>query len=176
MGYRKGDRILINATVKLADGFNNMLLAEYSDGDEFYVNKADIIGSVNANSGNDDMYENGMEEAWRIAGKIVLSETSGGFKSKELETIFGTDFVDNILKLPAAEAAAKVAAWENDIRVGDMVQSLAKCEGVVSKIESEKCYVIWDDGSAGEVFKKGIRKTGKHIDVKALLEQIRGAE
>lgn len=127
----------------------------------------------------------------RICGRRVeLSEVRvmlpyekrGGFSTSQLEEIFGTSDFDDILdNHTAQEAVAKIAEWEKmrEVQVGDVVRDLFKDRtAVVSYVYNydSKCYVIFGDGSGGKYEKKDFVKTGRTIDITALLAQIGGVE
>lgn len=127
-------------------------------------------------------YEDGLREAWDMAKRIVFYEKRGGFSTSQLEEIFGTSDFDDILdNHTAQEAVAKIAEWEKmrEVQVGDVVRDLFKDRtAVVSYVYNydSKCYVIFGDGSGGKYEKKDFVKTGRTIDITALLAQIGGAE
>ena len=129
-------------------------------------------------------YEQGLEEAWEIARKIVTN-CDGCFKTWEVSEIF-----DNInsyqlvlIEYPSIhEVKAKIDAWEaekNKPKLGDVV--------VIDDIgeflflgESEYCYHVLDPNDDGvpRMFDKSyvckIKKTGKHFDIQGMLDEIEG--
>lgn len=125
-------------------------------------------------------YKDGMAEAWETARRIMMFEKDGGLSLQESVEIFGADnFADVFKNFTAAEAAAKIKAWEDakEIHVGDVVKiTVGKYEGIVSKVEGEGCYVVFGDGSSRKFGKDYFIKTGRTIDIAGLLAEIGGAE
>lgn len=128
-------------------------------------------------------YEDGLNEAWELAKKIICNIEYGGLHTSELEQIFGyTEFDDVLKNYTPQEASAKIAEWERkqEIRVGDILQDKdTGKEVVVSHTESREAkniFVIFPDGSCGECEAKDFTKTGRTIDIAGLLAQIGGAE
>lgn len=132
-------------------------------------------------------YEQGLEEAWKIARDIVgYSKKSDTYYSLDLDRIFGDNrrtrgylLEDN----PSIhEVKAKIDAWEaekNKPKLGDVV--------VIDDIgeflflgESEYCYHVLDPNDDGvpRMFDKSyvckIKKTGKHFDIQGMLDEIDG--
>lgn len=116
-------------------------------------------------------YEQGLADAWELAKKI-----ENRLGSTILEPIFGSSSISVILdNFTAEEALAKIEAYERkqEIKVGDEVKTiLGKTNGIVTRVYSECCYVVWADGVCGEYQKSHLEKTGKHIDIESLLKQI----
>ena len=123
----------------------------------------------------------GQNEAWELAQKIYLLPESEGYNSNELIEIFGTAAIGEILRYTYAEAAAKVAEWENakeEIKDGDVLEGIydnnLKC--VVTNLYTDNiAYLIFDDGTAGFHELDNFKKTGRHIDIDSFLKQIGGA-
>lgn len=118
----------------------------------------------------------GQNEAWELARKIVCFEWNGGYTLKELLDIFQADSSPKILNEHTyPEAAAKVAEWEKEIKVGDVLEEIEysdiKC--VVTKPHSSNmAYLVFSDGSVGLNKLNNLRKTGRHIDIDGFLKQI----
>ena len=105
----------------------------------------------------------------------------------DLNSIFGTRdtsliLADNTVK----EAKAKIEAWKKgnkEIHVGDVVYIKDEPDtlGIVvrnDKADAGYIYVLWNDGSCGDICidsnGSGIKKTGRHIDIQSVLDQIGG--
>lgn len=132
-------------------------------------------------------YEDGMNEAWEIARRIMSEEINDGYSGEELIEIFGAkgtcDGCDGILKRhTAAEAAEKIAAWEESrkIHVGDVVEVGKKGTesyigtAVITNVYADGCYLVFGDGESMNCGSGGLTKTGRHIDIAGLLAQIGG--
>jgi hypothetical protein len=60
--------------------------------------------------------------------------------------------------------------------VGDEVYSKGddvSDSGVVTWVGKDSIYAMWQDGSAGEVQKDELVKTGRHFDIASILEEMR---
>lgn len=124
-------------------------------------------------------YEQGLYDAWELAKRINCYENDGGLSQRELKKIFGTFDCCEIMSMPYKEALAKLKAYEeqNKIEVGDVVENIVRDKvfvGVVSNIYYDEVTVMWNDGTSGLVKRNELEKTGKHIDIKSILEQIGG--
>ena len=123
------------------------------------------------------------EEAWEIAGRIILPERCGGLSSKEIRHIFGDVDVEDIIKdFSPQQAKAKIEAWEaeKEIKVGDEIIETSdagnKYIGVVTQITSAQnsVCIVYADGSTNITLAKKLKKTGRHIDIEGILKQIGG--
>lgn len=113
------------------------------------------------------------EDAWEIARKIVYLyfEDPG----EEFSSTYTSSY-DLLMKLTPQEAKARIETWEaeKEIKVGDVVVGSAGQNGIVTYINTNNATVIWPDGSWGVKNRNDIKKTGRHIDIQGLLEQIGG--
>ena len=120
------------------------------------------------------------EEAWEIASMIIKMSFA------ERNMILGTDDSCNgYLKIfenfTPQQAKAKIEEWESKrIRVGDVCKVFENSCVITQVDENEKQYVvIWDDGNTDKIsFDATLKltKTGKHIDIQAVLDQIGGGK
>ena len=126
-------------------------------------------------------YRRGLNDAWEAARKIVCDES---FDASTLMHIFNrrSGFDSIFGGFSASEAIAKLKAYEekqNDkIEVGDTVDLKDavsdKGGGIVTKIfDNDCCYIVWYDGSGGAWAKDMLVKTGKHIDIASILEEMK---
>lgn len=99
----------------------------------------------------------------------------------ERNMILGTNdscngFIKIFENFTPQEAKAKLDEWERkQIRVGDVVYADDEPNsfGVVTWVNEKFVYIMWDDGSCGSDTEfSEIHKTGKHIDIQSVLEQI----
>ncbi len=127
------------------------------------------------------------EEVWEIAKRIVLpASDSGSLKASELREIFDSDIETYILKnFTPQEAKAKLDEWESkQIRVGDVIFCFGDCDddwkyneehyGVVTGIYNSNYQVLMKNGDVNPFKKSSCKKTGKHIDIQSVLDQIGG--
>ena len=105
-------------------------------------------------------YEDGLNEAWEVARKIGSAD---GYKCGELEEIFGSLSISNILCTnTASEAIAKIKEYE-EIKVGDEVVNVAGKKSVVVQVEGLVITIVESDGVVGRWSKEDFKKTGRHF-------------
>lgn len=121
-----------------------------------------------------ESYNQGLNDAWELARKIVLPTFHGGYTWDEVENIFGTkhickNHISVLFNFTPQEALAKVKAYEeerNEIKVGDVVKVRGGFfESIVTKVDGRIIYRLFRDGGFNNVTKKeDLIKTGKHFD------------
>lgn len=118
-------------------------------------------------------YEDGLNEAWEVARKIVCSD---GYNWSELEGIFERRSTSDILKTNTIyEAIDKIKNYEG-IKVGDEVTDDNEWEGVVTWISplGEYLVILLKDGTALHWDKKDFKKTGRHFpQIAEVLKQMK---
>lgn len=129
-------------------------------------------------------YEQGLSDAWEMARKIIgiLDKDNHSFDASKLRAIYGTSDILEIFKLTYQEALAELKAYEDSrIEVGDVVVWTDFADdtfnGVVLdfKDNTDDEVVVFTENSCVDVWKIAeCKKTGKHIDIQSLLEQIGG--
>ena len=125
------------------------------------------------NKGHEDGVAQGLNDAWELICKInkISTEESERVYGKRFQYI--TDIIEN---LTPQEALAKLKAYEDSkIEVGDVVENIVCGEvfvGAVSNVYYDVATVMWGDGTSGLMKKNELKKTGKHIDISSILEQI----
>lgn len=166
MKRKIGDEVLVKAKIGRIEEFPNSL-----ENYRFEINNVCFHGTENT------IVEPGMtaEEAWEISKKLFAD-----FADHELDEIFGKGWsYPKLMELSPQEAKAKIEEWESkQIQVGDVCKMM-ECSCVVTQVdEIDKQYVvIWDDGNTDKVkFDNPLKlhKTGKHIDIQSVLDQIGG--
>lgn len=111
----------------------------------------------------------GRNEVWELTKKLWYL---GTYKCKE---IFGYEFtIDIIEHFTPQEALAKLEAYEkqNEIKVGDVVEQ-DEHKFVIIFVNNEFVNGIDENGRFSHISIENCKKTGKHIDIQSLLEQIR---
>lgn len=116
----------------------------------------------------------GRNEAWELAQKINCYVDEGGISQAELVEIFDSGDTCKIMCLSYEEAFAKLKAYEDSkIEVGDVVVAFNETLIVVTSLEGNMIYGIDAQGLVSARLLFGdVKKTGKHIDIKSILEQI----
>lgn len=126
----------------------------------------DAIADTHYNKGLND----GRNEAWGLARTLYDKKVA------EVEKIFDVEggFWNVIRDFTPQEALAKLKAYEEaQIEVGDVVTYSGERGMVLDSIPS-KFVVLTHDGWVQEWYECDVEKTGKHIALDGLLEQIGG--
>lgn len=121
-------------------------------------------------------YNQGLNDAWELLGKLY------DFTCDEILNIFDlkNGFYDVIRNYTAQEALAKLKAYEDSkIKVGDVVAWTDFADdtfnGVVLdfKDNTDNEVVVFNENGGVDVWKIAeCKKTGKHIEIQQILEQI----
>ena len=129
---------------------------------------------------NDQCFKDGMETAWELANKIL------SMNGDTLTQIFGTNYLIGnehstgifyIFKnYSSQEVLDKIEAYEDNkkLKVGDIVEINRDGIGVVTAIreKSGDVMVLRSVGTACWLGLSNIKKTGRHIDMEAILDYI----
>lgn len=197
--YKVGDKFVVEIDKVLSDvnspfigselyrikGFNSLVF------DEFGLDKLDKCFPEKTTDEYDDGYvdgkEKGMDEAWETAKKIILSEDVEHYSYEELEEIFGdvqrygVPGYEVFRTLTPQEAKAKIEEWEETkkIRVGDVVTDTSNnrnyiVTGIKQDNNSTWYALLSEIGLTINTKACTLKKTGRHIDIQSILEQIGG--
>ena len=111
-----------------------------------------------------------VNDAWEIAKKILLYPSNGGFKTSELEEIFGR--TEHLWELTPQEAKRKIEAWKESKRIkkDDIVIDKKGKQCVVSLDENDTCTVIYPNGTTDIYQKKELKATGKTFPISQILK------
>lgn len=128
-------------------------------------------------------YEDGLNEAWELARKVVCLPPDGGETVEWLENTFGTGRTDIILRnYSAIEAIDAVESYE-ELKVGDEVVDKYGWKKVVTKTHNSGEITIMDcNGVFYECCQKAWRmsefkKTGRHFpQIEEVLKQLKEDE
>lgn len=164
MKYKVGDEVLVKA--KIIAGAIKYFRVEVEDY-RFNVCEDNIV------------HVQGMtaEEAWEIAKKLFAD-----YSNVELDEIFGKEWsFSKLMELTPQEAKSKIEAWKagKEIKIGDEVvpkrsPNSDDCKFFVTKIADDM--IEGFSGYNGDVFSRRdiaiYQKTGRHIDIEGLLNQI----
>ena len=127
----------------------------------------------------ENAYKQGLNDAWELAKQILYGidkQLIEIFDKKVEPRFFDLTHKRDIINCHTPqEAKAKIEKWResNKIEVGDVVLALNETLIVVTSIKENMIYGIDEQGlvSARLLF-SDVKKAGKHIDLKAILEQI----
>ena len=172
MSFKFGDKVRISESRRLAYGKVGFISSTHEDEDEYQVSTDKNQAWYRANE--IELVEPDMtaEEAWELARKMVHmtdSDFDDCFGEVHREDAFFTHYPQG--------ARDKIRAWEeNAIKVGDVVKHEdEKMIGVVMDCESDEyVFLLTDNGCIEEWKRKLLTKTGKHIDIQSILDQIGG--
>lgn len=124
-------------------------------------------------------YNKGLNDAWELARKINNMEFKEFIKVFERTGYDGREVKMNLInELTPQEALAKMKAYEEaqKIKVGDIIETkdfTDKWKAVVLDIlNKDKAWILNERGCVFGVELEILRKTGKHIDIQSILEQI----
>lgn len=130
--------------------------------------------------------EEGQNEAWELAQKILKLPGLGGYTDQELCEIFNFGAVpvisDLIRRYTYQEVADKVKKWEEtaNICVGDVLVSPANFKALVTCIEPDWMHLLYSDGSCGRVamddIKEFYKKTGQQFDLTTIGDLLKEEE
>lgn len=146
-----------------------------------------------------ECYDNGANDVWELIRKCVYYPIEGGLSANEMEDIFGTVFISDIVrKYTPQEALEKYKAWKEKkaweerkkkekaekIHIGDVVEIWVRTEtvhgtrtdiytGVVLKNTDVNLYYMNSHGDLSTVqYIENVRvkKTGKRVDILGAFE------
>ena len=150
--------------------------------DEIIKRKSNVVKKDDTEAYNKGLND-GRNEVWELAKKLVLLDSSIGWE------IFGTCRVLEVLEnFTPQEAIAKLEAYEKEqeIKVGDVVTDKGHTtEILVTELNAVtfggiKTTPTDELGQLGTVYSLmpiiQYHKTGKHIDIQSVLQQIGGTE
>lgn len=165
--FKVGDKVYLECEVSEKDRSDNTYRLKYKDWTNEYSTtvfvKNDVLHPVN------EPYNQGLNDAWELAKKIVLPDHLGGYTVDELKDIFDNNtFAPLMNTLTPQEALAKVKTYEeehNEIKVGDVVTVRGSIlEGIVTRVDGYVVYRLFKDGSCDDyVTKEELKKIG-HYD------------
>jgi hypothetical protein len=123
----------------------------------------------------DEMYEEGMKDAWSMAEKITFIDKYGAFTCKEFNEIFDGKNKAEVFEMTPMAVKRKIDEWfkTGNFHVGDVVKyndvldirNNPDEKGVVTKLENGKAYVLWNDQTSGRYPIDELILTGKHVEL-----------
>ncbi len=175
MKCKVNDKIWVEAKVceRHGVGVSEPVHAEFKNGHTMWLDEKDILTEqeieAEKKEAHREGYDRGLEDAWELAKEIWCTYTGG-----QLEEIFGIMVAEEVMdEFTPQEATAKIKAYEEEIKVGDVLLSKNGDVCVVTRILSKECfYGMLKDGSSGAHKSKYYKKTGKRIDIQKILDEI----
>lgn len=123
-------------------------------------------------------YDQGLQDAWNLARKIFGSVNKGGYSDEQLEEAFGCSYLTMtqiLYDFTPQEALAMIEAYEQEIKVGDIVTTInGMCEYVVTHVQKPNTLHVINsrNGYVQQMRIDVAKKTGKHIDIQQILDGI----
>lgn len=121
-------------------------------------------------------YEDGLNEAWELARRIVCLPEDGGETVKWLEDTFGTARTHLVFrKYSASEAIDAIEKYESErFNVGDEVKYRSEV-GVVLEFDDDSISVMRPNGRTTIIFnKQELEKTGRNFtQIEEVLKQLK---
>lgn len=134
---------------------------------------------------SEEIYNEGMDEAWEFAKTIIGCSDKAYFTEDILDEIFDTHNVVRIMSMHSPqEIKEKIEKYEKEnIKIGDIVRYKSIQEEyinavVVAIIKSkdprydDTLHCVRSDGTIMSNAKNGFEKTGRNIDITEILKQI----
>lgn len=127
----------------------------------------------------EDAYNKGLEDGKEVLHKVY------DMKCDEIQKVFGVTggFYAVIYHFSMQDIIAKLEAYEkeqNEIKAGYVYEIMGKFCVVVQVDEfNNEYHIIWCDGGTDKIpfdTPIGFKKTGKHIDIQSILQQIGGEQ
>lgn len=162
-------------------GFNSLVF------DNNGLNKLKSLEScfVPKSRSSQEIYNEGMNEAWKLAKTIIGCSDKTYFTEDMLDEMFDTHNTVRIMSMHSPqELKEKIEKYEKEnIKVGDIVRYKSIQEKytnvvVVAIIKSkdprydDTLHCVRSDGTIMSNAKNGFEKTGRHIDITEILKQI----
>lgn len=121
----------------------------------------------------DKSYNKGLEDAWALARKIFTTDCA------TLQKALGHSDEGTIIMLLEPQKALELfEAYEkeNEIKVGDVIEFEDGTKAVVLDWFDDEIFALLTENGCVQNWNKktDFRKTGRHIDITSVLEQLRG--
>lgn len=125
-----------------------------------------------------EAFSDGMETAWECARELVHSRAPEEWDIMcDLFSVERGRQCDIIAKTTASEAIEKLRDYEakkDEIKVGDEVTDSNEILFVVTEVHMDTVTVVNCVGHSYQLWRSGIKKTGRHFPIEDILEQMRG--
>ncbi len=118
-------------------------------------------------------YEDGLNEAWAAAKRLLVE-----LEDSELDEIFDNNWsIEMFLEASPQDIISKLDEWESKQKFNPNDQvyikdNPARLGVVMGQRDSDVYIVMWSDGRKSLIYKSHLAKTGRTIDIAALLKQI----
>lgn len=124
-----------------------------------------------------EAYNEGVNEAWKIARRICYYHECSDFRSDILYELFGTRMPSEIMKrfsCQGAQSKFKTFDEKEEIKVGDVVTFLGK-PIIVTRVSEDKTKIdgFGMGGFVNHYDYNLCKKTDSHIDIQQIFKEIR---
>lgn len=117
-----------------------------------------------------------LKDLTNVLNKIRLPRNMGGLTVAELDEIYGTHELDEILKLDVNTMVEKYRKWETGYRKGEILSTPDGHIGVVTYVnEKSEPHVLCENGMAKYYNNAKLVRLGKKLDITAFLYEIKAA-
>lgn len=117
-----------------------------------------------------------LKDLTNVLNKIRFPRNMGGLTVAELDEIYGTHELDEILKLDVNTMVEKYRKWETGYRKGEILSTPDGHIGVVTYVnEKGEPHVLCENGMAKYYNNAKLVRLGKKLDIAAFLHEIKAA-
>jgi hypothetical protein len=162
MKYKPGDEVFVKAEITdISDCEERPYFVAPDCHSIYWVSEDKIIPM-------DKTYADGLTDAWGLAKKLA------NLSSNEFAEIFGAKGLYSIVCcFSYEEVLAKIEAYKNGIKVGDVVVDEEGTKAlVIDEATENTCFVFTENGCVEDWYKMDLKKTGNKISIESLLRQI----
>lgn len=122
-------------------------------------------------------YEDGINDAWNCAKKLVLGDDKGGLPIKAIEEIFEYDLEDVFAVYQPQDVIEKIEKWYATFRVGDIIMH-GNVKAVVTNVDKESDFfrIMHADGQS-EIYRPQDMvwvKTGERVNMQNIIKTLKG--
>lgn len=115
-----------------------------------------------------------LKDLTNVLNKIRFPRNMGGLTVAELDEIYGTHELDEILKLDVNTMVEKYRKWETGYRRGEIVSTTDGHFGVITYVnEKGEPHVLQDDGMTKYFSNSNLTRLGKKLNIAAFLHEIK---
>ena len=193
--YKVEDEVLVRAKITCINiDYVHPIEVEFENGSRVWLEEKDLlldmsnVETIPQEEVQKSAYNQGLHDAWELAKRVVRSpklvENAQIFIGENIVGIERESLLIQFFQLSPQEALAKLKEYEGaqEIKVGDVVV-YGDSEVLITKIYKRSFDGIQlsdnnEQGSFGDTYTSRdleyCKKTGKHIDIQSILDQIGG--
>lgn len=181
--YKVGDEFVVEIKEVLESSKGTLYRSEFSTltFDDYVLDKLQKVEGEQIPY--NEAYNKGLEDVWKLVNKIHEMGYGNVIEVfPEINGLIGCEIVNIVEKYTPQEALAKLEAYEKEqteIKVGDVVECINDDTKAVVMDNGSQTFLwqVFTENGCIELWKEcEFVKTGKHIDIQSVLQQIGGAE